>query len=258
MFGSVVFGIACVIMPLVGWLILNDTWELPLPLLGFTFRPWRLFMLAIGCPSLLCGIALIFLPESPNFVLSLGKQSDTVAILQWMFLKNGGDPKAVPQIGTICEESESIELRERRESLVGHGVGAICSSMWSQTVPLFRGTYLRSTLVASAMQFGNLINANGMYMFFPDTVNRVTHFVEMNPNQAATICQVLVATRALPLNGTAGISSESDGGSCAVVLETETFGYTIGLEILYAVGFAGIASVIKYLGNFPVLGKFLL
>lgn len=243
-------------MPLVGYLILNDTWEVPLPVLGFAFRPWRLFMLAIGFPSLLCGIALVYLPESPNFVLSLGKQSDTVAILQWMFLKNGGNPEKMPQIGTICEESESIELRERREALVRNGLVEILGSMWSQTVPLFQGKYLRSTLVASAMQFGNLLNTNGMYMWYPETVNRVIHFVQSNPNQTATICQVLAATRLVAMNASEVVFSGEDR-TCQVVMETETFSYTIALEILYAVGFACIASVIKYLGNFTVLGEYL-
>lgn len=259
MFASVIFGIACILMPLVAYLIINDTWELPLPLLGFNFRPWRLFMVAIGLPSLMCGIALIFLPESPNFVLSLGKQSETAAILQWMFLANGGNPAKIPQIGTICEEAESIELRQRRESHTGNVVSAMFSSMWSQTVPLFRGKYLRSTLVASAMQFGNLINTNGMYMWFPDTVNRVMHYVQMNPNQTATICQVLAATRTLHVNeSSSALPALGDNKSCVIHMETETFSYTFALEILYAVGFACIASVIKYFGNFSVLGELLL
>lgn len=267
MFASVVFGTACLLMPVIAWAIINETWSLPLPWLGIEYRPWRFFMVAIALPSLLCALALLPLPESPKFVLSMGKQRETVAVLQWMYRVNvGGSRRGRPPAPLrIAEEAESIELRERRERFAGGGVRSVLRSMWSQTTPLFRGVYLRSTLIASAMQFGNYMNTNGMYMWFPDTVNRVIEFVRHEPNASASVCEILrwsagqqqleqlaLLQRANATEMAAVAAAACGGGGN---LETETFSYTFGLEAGYSVGFALIALIITRVGKCTILGE---
>lgn len=263
MFASVVFGIACMLMPIIAWFIINETWEWPLAWLGISYRPWRLFMVAIGLPSLVCAIALLPVPESPKFVLSLGKQDECVAVLQWMHRANGGRGTRMPHVGRIAEEAESVALRERRERYAGGGLTAVLRSMWSQTTPLFRGSYLRSTLIASAMQFGNYVNTNGMYMWFPDTVNRVIEYTQRNPNVSTTVCEILEWSAAA--GGGAGVvpivmlqnaTAMADEMCGADDLETETFSYTFALEVLYAVGFAFIALIITRVGKCTILGEY--
>lgn len=298
MLASVIFGIACMLMPLIAWAIINDTWTTaPIPLIGIVYRPWRFFLIAIGMPSLVSALALLPVPESPKFILSMGKQSDAIAVLRWMHAANRGfgnrNGAEMPPIRRICEEAESVALRERRERYAGGGCASVLRSMWSQTAPLFRGVYLRTTLLASAMQFGNYVNTNGMYMWFPDTVNRVVEYTQRNPGTTATVCQILrwsstaagasaeahaaANATAIPalewmLNGTAGVQTmlrevvattddavvavpgNCDGGG----IENEAFSYTFLLEILYAVGFAVIALVIVHVGKCTILGMLLL
>lgn len=290
MLASVVFGIACMLMPIIAWGIINDTWETgPIPLIGIIYRPWRFFLVAIGLPSLVCALVLLPIPESPKFILSMGKQSDAIAVLRWMHAANGGSRSEMPAIQRISEEAESVALRQRREQFKGSSCGSVFSSMWSQTTPLFSGIYLRTTLLASALQFGNYVNTNGMYMWFPDTVNRVIDYTHRNPDTSATVCQILRwsstttaaavtaaaahTTTALEitnglsvwtLNGTGATVSATlvDGASSALpslcgsngAMESEAFTYTFLLELLYAVGFALMALIIAHVGKCAILG----
>lgn len=70
MMASVIFGVACLILPLMAWLIINQKWNFIVPLIDVNYRPWRLFLLCCGLPSLICGISMIFYPESPKFTFS--------------------------------------------------------------------------------------------------------------------------------------------------------------------------------------------
>lgn len=70
MAASVVFGLFCMYLPLQAWFVINQKWSFVIPILQVTYKPWRLFLMACGFPSLFCGIALIFFPESPKYTFS--------------------------------------------------------------------------------------------------------------------------------------------------------------------------------------------
>lgn len=268
MVSSVIFGCGCILMPVVAFLVINQHWEFYVPLLGIVYKPWRLFLLVCGVPSLLCAIALMPAPESPKFILSLGRQKETIDILQLMRRWNGGVRNQDGQIEltTIIEEQESIELRRKREANAGGGVGAVVKSMWAQTVPLFRQPYLTTTIIASVMQFGIFINANGMYMWFPEILNRVTDFMNANPGRHMGLCDILDVTRKnMTENSTVRRKMAffkyvittffHSQMVCLTELESATYGYSFLLELLYAIFFGVIALVINGVGKFSVLRK---
>ena len=70
MIASIVFGIISTAFPITAYFIINQNWKLYIGCLNIYYKPWRLFVLMCGIPSLICGIAFIFLPESPKFCFS--------------------------------------------------------------------------------------------------------------------------------------------------------------------------------------------
>ena len=70
MAASVVFGLFCMYLPLQAWFVINQKWSFVIPLIQVTYKPWRLFLMACGFPSLFVGIVLIFFPESPKYTFS--------------------------------------------------------------------------------------------------------------------------------------------------------------------------------------------
>lgn len=70
MAASVIFGVFCLILPIMAWLVINQKWSFVIPVIQVTYKPWRLFLMACGLPSLVCGVALLYFPESPKFTFS--------------------------------------------------------------------------------------------------------------------------------------------------------------------------------------------
>lgn len=71
-------------------MVINQDWRLPIPFLGITYKPWRLFVIVCGLPGFLAGLSMFFLPESPKFLLSIQKEEETIAVLEKMYKMNGG------------------------------------------------------------------------------------------------------------------------------------------------------------------------
>jgi len=70
MIASIIFGIISTAFPVTAYFVINQNWKLTIGFLSLEYKPWRLFVLLCGVPSLICGIAMIFLPESPKFCFS--------------------------------------------------------------------------------------------------------------------------------------------------------------------------------------------
>jgi hypothetical protein len=71
MAASFIYGVSCNYMPALGYLVLNRTFHFHIPLFDIEYKPWRLYLLLCGLPSLVCAILLlVFIPESPKFIFS--------------------------------------------------------------------------------------------------------------------------------------------------------------------------------------------
>lgn len=70
MFSSVIFGGFSLFLPIMAMLLINQKWSFFISVVQVTYKPWRVFLLACGLPSLISGLSLIFFPESPKFTFS--------------------------------------------------------------------------------------------------------------------------------------------------------------------------------------------
>lgn len=159
MASALYFNFTCSLPAVVAFATINQDWQYAIPLLGIVYRPWRLYMVLCSLPALIAYIALIFLPESPRFVLEQGKQKKAIEIVhtinRW---NNGADNKL--DIVEILEEPETIENR-KRIAACQQSRYPLLTSIWNQTAPLFKATYLKSTIMICAMQFIIYYTCNG-------------------------------------------------------------------------------------------------
>jgi TRAP-type C4-dicarboxylate transport system permease small subunit len=68
MLSSSIYGAIGIVLPIGGYYIVNLDWSIYIPFLDLLYKPWRLHVLYCALPSLICLIALIWLPESPKFI----------------------------------------------------------------------------------------------------------------------------------------------------------------------------------------------
>lgn len=203
---TIVLGIPPLMLPLLAWSIINQDWQYAIPLLNVTYKPWRLFLVACGLPSFLSFLVLLFLPESPKFVLSQGKNEQAYEILQQMNRVNNGKGSELKRF-EIIPEAESIENRQlilecKQKSF------PFLRSVWIQTAPIFKPPYLSATVLICAVQFGIYATNQGFYMFFMDIINKMAANLDSWTKQRMPMC---TAINMKPTNGTLNKLNQSLG-----------------------------------------------
>ncbi|XP_055640303.1 synaptic vesicle glycoprotein 2B-like isoform X1 [Toxorhynchites rutilus septentrionalis] len=248
---SFVFGMGCLLLPGIAFSVINQEWEYAIPFMNIIYRPWRLFLVVCGLPSLVCAFVLLKFPESPRFVLNQGDVDKTIETIQWMHTLNTNGREAKLRISSIRDEVEAQQTKFRRsESSDTKGITALMKLMWNQTAPLFMTPYLNNTVIVCILQFGIYLTSNGMYMFFPDILNRVAEIQESGLNRT-TICNAVYTTqvniRMLETNLSQTIPE------CNQKLDIMAYEHSFILELLYALGFAVIGLIINAVGKLPIL-----
>lgn len=76
-----------------GLLVMPMTWQFSI--FGLLYTPWRLYTFMSSLIQAFAFVAMIFLPESPKFLLAMGKSDDALAILSKVYAVNTGNQKEV-------------------------------------------------------------------------------------------------------------------------------------------------------------------
>uniref|UniRef100_A0A1I8P9Y1 Major facilitator superfamily (MFS) profile domain-containing protein n=1 Tax=Stomoxys calcitrans TaxID=35570 RepID=A0A1I8P9Y1_STOCA len=238
MISSFIFSFVGMILPFLAFAIINGEWSLVIPALGLIYKPWRLFVIVCGITGLVCGIIIYFLPESPKFLLSINKEEEAKDVLQKIYRINGGrDELKLPHI-ILEEDSTDISTPQKNDS---SNMQQFFTSMWEQTVTLFRKKYILSTVVVSATQFWLYAIGTGLYMWFPHFINAMGEFMKNNPNEKGYLCDI-IHEKDLSLNVKNDNQTTLD---CPDKLENITYAYAVLMDILYLLSFAILTFLVN-------------
>ncbi|KAJ6637859.1 Synaptic vesicle glycoprotein 2B, partial [Pseudolycoriella hygida] len=164
-FASMCMTLAVVLMSLLSWAIIPMQWSFSLGFIVYT--PWRFNILCIGLISLLAFIMLGFLPESPKFLLSLGKEQIVIKVLTQIYRANNRGTRA-----------NVTSFRN------------VANLMWNQTWPLFRPPHLKNMLLISYLSSVLYGIAHGMNMWLPHIFNLLIDYID----DKSTMCDVIHGT----------------------------------------------------------------
>lgn len=158
----------------------------------FKYNSWRIFLLVCSVPSFVVAILLIFLPESPKFLLSQGDHEGALNVFRKIYHINTGRQHDLYPVKELLDEfpktEEEIEKQKEAED-----VGK-CRNMMSDIVDnskqLFVSPILKITLICITINFTFHIGYYGLMMWFPELFNRFNEYSEAHRGQEATVCEV--------------------------------------------------------------------
>lgn len=137
---------------------------------------------------------LIFLPESPKFILGQGDEFAAYKILRKMYRMNTFgkcNTSTEFEVFEMIEEPESIENRKRQLECSQNSRFPFLASVWTQTVPLFRPPYLLATIILCGVQFSLYAISSGFFMFFADILNRMAINLKDIADPRIPMCEVI-------------------------------------------------------------------
>lgn len=87
---GIFFSLAAIIMPGMAWIIIPQSWDLTIVEGWLELHTWQLFLAVSAAPSLISGLSLLVLPESPKFLMSRGKNDEALQVFQFIHKMNNG------------------------------------------------------------------------------------------------------------------------------------------------------------------------
>lgn len=189
MAAAAVYSVIYIMVPLTAWTVINEDWQFQVPIIDITYKPWRLFIVLCSSCEIVVAVILIFLPESPKFVLGQGNKAETYRILQQMHRWNNGRNSTLEAF-EIYEEIESIENREQILDCQKSQF-PLLKSIWIQTAPLFQSKHLLSTVLVCFIQFVLCATSTGFFMFFGQILNKMSMILENFRDERVWMCDVI-------------------------------------------------------------------
>ncbi|XP_011177044.1 synaptic vesicle glycoprotein 2B [Zeugodacus cucurbitae] len=207
-----------------------------------TYNSWRIFLMVCALPSFVVAFLLFYLPESPKFLLTKGKQEKAMAIFRGIFVTNTRRPaEQYPVAELEIDEKLLAEIKENQAGVKGK-YSKMMSSMAEHSKQLFTSPILKFTLVSIIINFTFHIGYYGLMMWFPELFNRFEEYGRAFPNETAGVCTV---TNYVVKNN----MIEEDTGVCSAHIPQSVF-----QESLISLASALPANLIAILGM-DLLGR---
>lgn len=213
---------------------------------SFTFNSWRIFLMVCSVPSFLVAGLLLYLPESPKFLLSQGKMEDALAIFRGIYVTNTGKSADLyPVKELLIDEKLKSELEDVKKPIKNKYKRMLYNIM-DNSKQLFMSPIVKFTTISITINFTFHIGYYGLMMWFPELFNRYDEYTRAHPDaEEASVCQVT--------NYVVNLGSHSDTGVCSATIPSTVF-----LESLITVAAALPANVIAVLGMDKLGRKFFL
>lgn len=221
------YAVFCYWSPIFASIIINQDWVIYITDLDLTFRPWRLFLIVCGMPSVACGLVMLFMPESPKFTFSNGEEQRTLKILETMYTYNTGKSRETFGVVSLMKDEEFEESTKKRSN-------NFIRFVWTQTVPLFKQPHLKNLLTVCFIQFCIFNSSNGFWTFFPEISNKIFLWKRDSSHVSSTICQIL---------DDEDNTSMSNGTICVTKLEPSAYENLFILNSFYFFGWLFIALI---------------
>ncbi|XP_069481181.1 synaptic vesicle glycoprotein 2B isoform X2 [Ambystoma mexicanum] len=146
---------------------------------NYHFHSWRVFVVICALPCIASVIALKFMPESPRFLLEMGKHDEA-----WMILKRvhdtnmraKGEPEkvfTVSHIKTPKQMDAFIEIQSSTGTWFQRWFVRLMTTIkqvWENMLFCFSGQYRRNTLFLAIVWFTMALSYYGLTVWFPDTI----------------------------------------------------------------------------------------
>jgi len=157
---------------------------------GFKFNSWRIFVAVCGIPAFLVTIALAFLPESPKYLISKGKEVEALKVFRQVYMQNTGLYASDYPVSYVKVDRHAGN--STNESSFNEIV--------SNTILLFKSPLLWVTMMMLFINFSIQFGYYGLWLWFPELFNKLNLYQIDHPNETKSVCEI---TDYKPQNSTA-------------------------------------------------------
>ncbi|XP_045461406.1 synaptic vesicle glycoprotein 2B-like isoform X2 [Harmonia axyridis] len=238
---GIIFSAGTICLPLLAALILPE--EIDIVLFDyFRIHSWNVLLLVSAFAPLLGGVVFFFLPESPKFLMSIGRNEEALNVMKKVYSLNTGKPAETYPIKTLIEETKAKENKtaDGEVQISEKTSRKTFSQGFSQLKPLFAPPLLQNILLVCLLQMMQMMSLNTLRLWLPQLFQAIHDYEYYNNNTSADLCTMLETIR--PKNVTATTE-------CVVNTNLKVYVNAMIVSTVTLFGYIVAGSLINYLGK---------
>ncbi|CAH1176294.1 unnamed protein product [Phaedon cochleariae] len=258
---GIIVALGSVTIPLLAWAILPRNWNFSIS--GYVaIHSWNIYLLVCSFSSLTSGLIFIFMPESPKFLMSKGRNEEALDVFRRVYSMNYGKPKDQYPIKSLvnecCLPDSTASFRRQSVHIIRGFIGTV--------KPLFTRQYIFYLILTCVNGFMLLMSTNTLKLWLPQLLQAVNDYQQsyggssdicnmletlVPANETKTTCEVNLNNSSVYINSTLiGFAQVAVFGLVAIFLGKISEKITFGILAVIS----AIASVSIYAGqNIPTL-----
>lgn len=198
MFLGVLFSMASLVLPVLAIFILPLDFK---SVLGehLVINSWNLYLFICASVPLVSGIAFMFLPESPKFLMTTGQNEKALKVFRKIYRLNTGKPEDTYPVKVLINEIELNQDKKHGKVTANRTKKEALIEGWSQMKPLFRPPYLTKILFVCCLQLFTMNGLNTLRLWIPQLLQAINDY-QYTHNDTASLCDMIAVFR--PANKT--------------------------------------------------------
>ncbi|XP_071630263.1 uncharacterized protein [Temnothorax longispinosus] len=189
------FAVANIVPAALGFTILPLDWHIGI--LGQDYGSWRIYLLICSIPPVVGLVTATMLPESPKYLMAIGRSDAALKLLRRMYCMNTRQPADTFPIKALFVRQKTQLARP----VLDTSLERMRISLYNTKVLLTTTAYLPAFCFVSFLQFGSMLGFNTMRLWVPHLFIILNNFDAENwtpEERQPTICEMLDRRAALP------------------------------------------------------------
>ncbi|KAK2581246.1 hypothetical protein KPH14_008037 [Odynerus spinipes] len=187
------FSIATIVPAALGFTILPLDWHIDV--FGKNYNTWRIYLLICSIPPVLGLVTASMLPESPKYLMQIGRNDLALKLFRRMYSMNTGKPANTFPIKALLVQKAQLPRSALKAALEKMRIDLYNTKL------LFSAPYLPAFSFVSFLQFGSMLGFNVMRLWVPHLfiiLNNYDYEHWAPADRAPTICEMLDRHAAKP------------------------------------------------------------
>ncbi|XP_023311261.1 synaptic vesicle glycoprotein 2B-like [Anoplophora glabripennis] len=242
--------IGTIILPLLSWAILPRAWEFSL--FGGVYHSWNVYLLLCSIPAFYSGIVFLFLPESPKFLMTTGKNEKALKIFRKVYRINSGEPEESFPITELVDET-AIPTDSKHGGKVTANRTKIqaLKEGWQQINPLFHSPYSIKMVLVCLIQICNLQSVSMLRLWLPEMFQAIEDYKLHHNGSTDSLCTMLQQLK--PNKAVTGCTINMDNApvyiNSIIVSSVSLGGYLVTGSIINLIGKKKILVILGFLSS---------
>ncbi|CAH1111066.1 unnamed protein product [Psylliodes chrysocephalus] len=245
-----IFSLGNLILPILALIILPVNMNFNLGILEF--HSWNIYLMISSLPALASGIAFIFLPESPKFLMSIGDNEKALDVFKEVYRVNTGFSAESYPIKYLVDETKinNFDISSTTSDvIVAKTTQQFFKEGIHQIKPIFVAPQITKILLVFLLQFMIMMGLNTLRLWLPQIYQAMNDY-QFYHNESATLCESLEVFQ--PKNDGINITKITQ----CVVNSNNTEVYTNSMLVATTsiIGYITAGTLINSLGKKKLLG----